>query len=78
MKKGEQERGWTQSDDHTPMDKVVTYYVLAPASADEHTLMKETNVGRWVNGAASSDITTIASGTHEIRQGVCVKNRRSL
>ena len=40
--------------------------------------MKETIVGRWEKGAASSDITTIASGTQETRQGVREEHAKSL
>ena len=33
--------------------------------------MEEVSVGRWANGAASSVMTTSASGMQEIRKGVC-------
>ena len=51
-------------------EKVVRSSVLSLASSDDHTLMKGTIVGERENGAASSDVTTIASGTREIK-GVC-------
>ena len=52
--------------------------VLVPVPADEHKVMKVTMVGRaGENGAASSDVMTSASGTQEIRQGVCKEQARS-
>ena len=40
--------------------------------------MKATIVGRLVNGAASSDMTTFANGIQEIGQGVCEKGARPI
>ena len=45
-------------------EEVVKSSFLTLASSDEHTLMKETIVGRWWNGPASSEVRTFASVEH--------------
>ena len=39
-----------------------------PNSREEHTHMKEATVGEWGSGAASSVMTTAASGTCEVKK----------
>ena len=60
VKEGEQERGWSPRDDHSPMEKDGKYSGLAPASADERTLRKETIVGEERSDDAASSVLTMS------------------
>ena len=73
MREGEQERDWNPSDDHTPMEKVVKYSVMALASADKQTFVNGTIFGAWEEWCSvlCHDSTNSTFEVHESRE-VCM------